>query len=125
VSNPTDTRIPPTGGSGTAPPKGWAVLPNRPPTAIIEPSPAAYDGLIAHLRAEIDRLTTLHRAEQEHNRRLSAACSLYRSAACTGLTAMWSVPVTQHDFSNEIDSLKEDTVAADHLAIPTATEVPS
>jgi purine nucleoside phosphorylase len=82
-----------------------------------------YDGLIAHFRAEIDRLTTLHRAEQEHNRRLLAACSLYRSAAEVGVTALWHVSENGSvDDRNEIGDM---VARADAIAIPTATEVPT
>jgi hypothetical protein len=116
VSNPTDTRIPPTGGSGTAPPRGG--------TPTVSEALAVWCELTAQLRAEIDRLTTLHRAEQEHNRRLSAACSLYRPGLEIGRTALAEAD-EQDRFDVDATDMLNLLDRADDLAIPTATEVPT
>jgi hypothetical protein len=96
-------RIPPTGGSGTAPPRDTV------------------GSFVAHLRAEIDRLTALHRAELEHNRRLTAACSLYRSAAMIGRTGLANVRSgdTNTSFDCEVELIDDDVEKADGIAIPT------
>lgn len=102
---PLDTRIPPTGGSGTAPPRDTV------------------GSFVAHLRAEIDRLTTLHRAEQEHNRRLMAACSLYRSGLEISRTALHQARLKLGDddtFGDDLDEIGDRMERGDDLAIPTA-----
>lgn len=85
---------------------------------------------VAHLRAEIDRLVADRerawaqvRAEQEHNRRLSAACSLYRSAASRGLTiakAGAEGDVNQDVASDALDEMVEDIKRADGIVLPLA-----
>lgn len=89
---------------------------------LIRPGAPLMDDLVTHLRAEIARLTTLHRAELEYGRRMGAAYALARSAAELGNTALWNL---DGDGSKcDRDDIQSLLTRADALAVPTAAGVP-
>jgi hypothetical protein len=101
------------------------------PTVTIEPSPAAYDNLIVHLTREVERLVQDRdkallqvKAEQEHNRRLLAACAFYRGAAAEGLGLLRQAAETGEIDANAAsvctESIAGDLEKGDEVILPTA-----
>lgn len=97
--------------------------------------------VMTHLNTEVARLSKelrdqaaayelRLRAEREYSRRLSAACGLYRSAACEGLAVMREASVAAGDGNaitvdatdKTIESVGNDIDTADELVTPTAEE---
>jgi hypothetical protein len=95
--------------------------------SLISPELAtAYAALIAHLRAEIDRQAVQLRAEQEHNRRLTGAATLYRSAAVRNGMLVYGYAEGGACPAREVcDSIlgrsREETDRADALVLPAAS----
>ncbi|HYH65424.1 MAG TPA: hypothetical protein VD866_12075 [Urbifossiella sp.] len=123
-------------GAGPAPSGHVHVLP---PGMTVEPSPAAFDHLIGHLRAEIDRLTAARKAdadryemqlsaEREHVRRLMAGYARAVGGLSSGLGALrlLKADADNGDASKAdgidavIDDMTTDYTAADTLVLPTA-----
>lgn len=119
-----DDRIPPTGGSGTAPPyqrtRGIITMPNDPMTLLPDP-------LVAYLTAEVERLRRQLAAETEQNRRYAAAIAYYRGAACVGLGVLRAVPISDDVDLKAVNvglgTMDGDITAGDDLIVPTAAEV--
>lgn len=108
-----------------------AVFTTPPGATVIGPDAKLYAEHVAHLRAEIDRLTadrdkqaTQVRAEQEHNRRLAVACALYRSAAVRNGVPLRVIEEGGDPTQDVCESIsnrsRADMDKADALVMPTA-----